>query len=64
MTKEIGYEKYYESIYGGLSFESHGLNATMGLSVGKDGLLLKEIRNPEGVGTTFDLACVFLLGGA
>lgn len=62
LMKEIGYEKYYESIYGGLSFESHGLNATMGMSVDKDGFLLKKIRNPEGGGTTFDLACVFSVG--
>lgn len=59
LMKEVGYEKYYEGIYGGLSFESHGLNATMGMSVDEDGLSLKWIRNPEGGGTTFALACSF-----
>ena len=51
--KETGYEKYYDAIYGGLSFESHGLNATMGLNVDEVGYSLKWIRNPEGGGSTF-----------
>lgn len=62
LMKEIGYEKYYDSIYGGLSFESHGLNATMGMKVDENGASLKWIRNPEGGSTTFDLACSFSIG--
>lgn len=62
LMKETGYEKYYDSIYGGLSFESHGLNATMGMSVDENGYSLKWIRNPEGGGTTFKLACIFSIG--
>lgn len=62
LMKEVGYEKYYESIYGGLSFESHGLNATMGMSVGSNGISLKWIRNPEGGRTIFELACAFSVG--
>lgn len=62
LMKETGYEKYYDSIYGGLSFESHGLNATMGMNVDKNGFSLKWIRNPEGGGTTFELACNFSIG--
>lgn len=62
LMKEVGYEKYYDSIYGGLSFESHGLNATMGLSVDEKGYSLKWIRNPEGGSSTFELACVFSIG--
>lgn len=62
LMKEIGYEKYYDAIYGGLSFESHGLNATMGMSVNDNGLSLKWIRNPEGGRTTFELACTFSIG--
>ncbi len=62
LMKETGYEKYYDGIYGGLSFESHGLNATMGMDVDKNGFLLKLIRNPEGGGTTFELACAFSIG--
>ena len=57
--KETGYEKYYDAIYGGLSFEAHGLNATMGMNVDKNGISLKWIRSPEGGGTTFELACNF-----
>ena len=60
--KETGYEKYYDVIYGGLSFESHGLNATMGLNVDEVGYSLKWIRNPEGGGSTFGLACSFSVG--
>lgn len=59
LMKEVGYEKYYDGIYGGLSFESHGLNATMGMSADDNGFSLKWIRSPEGGGTTFELACTF-----
>lgn len=62
LMKEIGYEEYYDSIYGGLSFESHGLNATMGMSVDEKGFSLKWIRNPEGGSSTFRLTCVFSIG--
>lgn len=62
LMKEIGYEKYYDGIYGGLSFESHGLNAAMGMSADENGLSLKWIRDPEGGRTTFELACSFSIG--
>lgn len=62
LMKEVGYEEYYDSIYGGLSFESHGLNATMGMSVDEKGFLLKWIRNPVGGRATFELACGFSIG--
>jgi len=62
LMKETGYEKYYDSIYGGLSFESHGLNVTMGMNVNEEGYSLKFIRNPEGGSTTFSLACSFSIG--
>lgn len=62
LMKEIGYEKYYDTIYGGLSFESHGLNATMGIKVDKDEYSLKWIRNPESGRSTFELACNFSIG--
>lgn len=60
--KEIGYEKYYDGIYGGLSFESHGLNAAMGMNVDENGFSLKWIRNLEGGRSTFELACTFSIG--
>ena len=62
LMKETGYEKYYDSIYGGLSFESHGLNVTMGMNVNEEEYSLKFIRNPEGGSTTFSLACSFSIG--
>ncbi len=62
LMKEVGYEKYYDGIYGGLSFESHGLNATMGMSSDGGGLSLKRIRNPEDGRNTFELACSFSIG--
>lgn len=62
LMKETGYEKYYDAIYGGLSFESHGLNATMGLNVDEVGYSLKWICNPEGGGVHLDSHAVFPLG--
>lgn len=62
LMKETGYEKYYDGIYGGLSFETHGLNATMGLNVDENGFSFKWIRNPNGGRDTFDLACNFSIG--
>lgn len=62
LMKAVGYEKYYDGIYGGLSFESHGLNATMGMNVDENGFSLKWIRNPEGGSSTFELACSFSIG--
>lgn len=62
LIKEIGYGKYYDAIYNGLSFELHGLNATMGMSVDRNGFSLKWIRNPEGGRSTFELACIFSIG--
>lgn len=62
LMKEVGYEKYYDGIYGGLSYESHGFNATMGIGVDKDGIILKQIRMPEEGRNTFELACNFAVG--
>ena len=62
MMKETGYEMYYSSIYGGLSYETHALNSTMDMSIGTDGVRLKPIRNPINGSTTFCLACTFSIG--
>lgn len=62
LMKEVGYEKYYDGIYGGLSFEAHGLNATMGMTSDGGGLSLKRIRNPENGRNTFELTCNFSIG--
>ena len=62
MMKETGYEMYYSSIYGGLTYETHALNSTMDMSIGTDGICLKPIRNPINGSTTFCLACTFSIG--
>ena len=62
LMKETGYSKYYDGIYGGLSFEVHGFNAAMSISVNKNELSLKWIRNPENGSVTFDLACAMSVG--
>lgn len=62
LMKETGYEQYYQSIYGGLSFETHALNSTMDMSVNENGISLKYIRNPVGGSSTFSLACAFSMG--
>lgn len=59
LWNETGYGKYFDGIYGGLSFESHGLNAAMGMNVDEKGPSLKLIRNPEGGETTFGITCLF-----
>lgn len=59
LMKEIGYEQYYQGIYGGLSFETHALNSTMDMVIGENGISLKYIRNPVGGSSTFGLACTF-----
>lgn len=51
--KEVGYEQYYQSIYGGLSFETHALNSTMDMIVDENGISLKYIRNPVGAALLF-----------
>ena len=63
LMKETGYERYYQAIYGGLSFETHALNSTMDMSVDENGISLKYIRNPVGGSSTFSLACTFSMVG-
>jgi hypothetical protein len=59
LMKEIGYENYYSGIYGGLSYEAHGLNTAMEMKVNTDGANLKYVRNPEGGSNVFSLTCTF-----
>lgn len=63
LMKETGYEKYYESIYGGLSYETHALNSMMGMNVYINGINLKRIRNFEGGSCIFSLVCDFSISG-
>lgn len=62
LFKDMGYEKYYDSIYGGLSMETHGLNSSMGVDVTDAGIFIKWIRNPVECESAFSIACSFALG--
>ena len=62
MMTETGYEKYHDSIYGGLSYETHAYNSTMDISFNENGMCLKPIRNPVDGGSTFSLTCAFSMG--
>lgn len=62
MMKEIGFEEYYDGIYGGLSYEVHAYNSAMDICFNEEGMALKPIRNPVGGGSTFSLACSFSVG--
>lgn len=62
LMTETGYEKYYDSIYGGLSYETHAYNSTMDISFNENGMCLKPIRNPVDGGSTFSLTCTFSMG--
>lgn len=46
MMKNLGWEKFYESLYGGMSMEVHSYNATIEVIPDIDGLHLKALRNP------------------
>ncbi|MDY4128275.1 DUF5677 domain-containing protein [Peptostreptococcus porci] len=59
LMQEAGYEEFYYSIYGGLSFELHGFNAIMGIDINENIFLLKPIRNLEGKSVTFELTYIF-----
>lgn len=45
MMKNLGWEKFYESLYGGMSMEVHAYNATIEMIPDADGLHLKVLRN-------------------
>jgi len=61
MMRETGHEKYYEGIYGGLSYEIHALNAARAIQAVADGLYLQRIRNPQNGGNIFAFVCDFSL---
>lgn len=63
LMKETGYEKYYESIYGGLSHETHALNSTMDINFDINGATLKPIRNLQLGSSIFSLICTFSMSG-
>lgn len=60
LMTEVGLEKYYSGIYGGLSFETHALNASTEMKFKEDGnVYLNRIRSPHDGNSTFSLACTF-----
>jgi len=59
MMNETGFGKYYDSLYNGLSLETHGLTAATAMHYDDDSFMLKWIRNPTDGGTTLSLACSF-----
>ena len=61
MMRETGHEKYYEEIYGGLSYEIHTLNAARAIQAVADDLYLQRIRNPQNGGNIFAFVCDFSL---
>ena len=61
MMRETGHEKYYEGIYGGLSYEIHALNAARAIQAVADGLYLQRIRNFQNGGNIFAFVCDFSL---
>lgn len=63
LMNETGYEKYYESIYGGLSHETHALNSTMDINFDINGVTLKPIRNLQAGSSIFSLVCTFSMSG-
>ena len=63
MMKALGWEKYYEALYGGMSMEVHAYNATTEMTLNDDGLHLKTLRNPLGGYDTIELAGTFALSG-
>lgn len=63
LMKETGYDTYYQSIYGGLSYETHALNSTMDINVDMNGINLKRIRSFEGGSSTLSLVCNFSISG-
>ncbi len=55
----VGWDEYYEGLYGGLSFEAHGYNAANSISVKDDGFYLNHIRSPKNGANVFNLTSVF-----
>lgn len=59
LMRYVGWDKYYESLYGGLSFEAHGYNAANSITVKDDGFYLNHIRSPKNGANSFNLTCTF-----
>ncbi len=59
LMRYIGLDKYYESLYGGLSLEVHGYNAANSMIIKDDGSYMEQIRSPKNGVNTFNLTCVF-----
>ncbi len=62
LMKAVGLGEYYTGIYGGLSFETHALNATKEMRFNNDGsVCINRIRSPHDGGSIFSLSCMFAI---
>jgi hypothetical protein len=57
----IGWGDYYDSLYAGMSFETHGYKAANDILIKDDGFYMEQIRSPKNGANTFNLTCVFSL---
>jgi len=62
LMKEVNLDDFYSGIYGGLSFETHGLTASTEIMIKEDGnAYLNLIRSPHDGSNVFSLTCTFAL---
>ena len=61
MMEAVNLGEYYESLYGGLSMETHGLNAAMGMDIDDECISLKLIREPFEGDSVISLTCTFAI---
>lgn len=59
MMKQVGWEKYYYVVYGGMSMEVHSYNAAMDVISSEDGLHMKLVRHPMNGFDIIDYVDVF-----
>ncbi len=59
LMRDVGWQTYYSTIYGGMSMETHGYNATVEVVPDKDGLHMKCLRNPLNGYSTVELTGTF-----
>lgn len=63
LMNEVGYKEYYDGIYGGLSFETHGLNSSMCFDFNSTNPTLEFLRNPKNINSSsyLNFTCSFSL---
>lgn len=61
LMENIGWQKYYNSLYGGMSMETHGYNAGMGIISDENALYLKALRDPTNGYNVIELTATFCM---